>query len=385
MIYKSASTRILDAYQAGSVIGESLKSAVPEVVLLFSSVSLECDYPVFFDGLTDGLDNRNVIVFGGTGDGVYESSLVSHYGICALGISSEGALKWSTAFESGVGADSFTAACRCAASARVKLEDEPDWAFILADGITADGSAIVSGVLEQFPFPFFGGLTGDDRKFARSRIFLNDTVLQDSVAILAASGGMPFLSHSSSGFVPMGTPGIVDKSHGRSIQQICGQTPHDFIKAQIGTPLAEADFGILALAAHIDQSQDHLLLRVLLDFDKETGEITNFGSTPSGATIRVCTANSEQLLQAVSEGITTLLNTGFVPTAAIVISCVGRKWQMGSCGEEEVRIIQKAIGQNIPLVGFPSFGEIGPFLDPEGTHTNSHFHNATCVICLLGA
>jgi hypothetical protein len=385
LIYKSVSTTLTDAYRAGSEIGEVLKDISPEVILLFASITFESDYTDIFAGLYDGLETRKVIVFGGTGDGIYETSLTTHYGVCALGISSGGHTKWSTAVEIGVGTDSAGTACRCATAALEQLAGKAEWAFVLADGVTADGTGIASGVRELFSFPFIGGMTGDDRKFTHSRIFLNGRVVEDGVAILLASGSMPFVTHSASGFIPIGAPGTVEESHGKTIQRIGDQTPLTFIKDQIGKPIAEADLGILALAAYTDQSQEQFFQRVLFRFDKLTGAITTFGSIPTGTTVRVSGADREQLLQAVSSCIETAVRSGFTPAAAIIISCVGRKWQLDTCGEEEVQAIQDAIGHHIPLVGFPSFGEIGPFFRDDGTYTESFFHNAACVICLLGA
>jgi hypothetical protein len=385
MIYKSAASILSDTYRAGNEIGEVLKEISPEVILLFASITLENNYADFIAGLRDGLETVDILVFGGTGDGIYETSVTAHYGVCALGIASGGKVTWSTAVETGVGLDSSGTARLCAASALEKLSGTAEWGFVLADGITADGTGIVEGIRELITFPFIGGLTGDDRKFTRSRIFVNDQVVNDGIAILLASGGIPFVTHSASGFVPVGVPGMVEETEGKSIKRISGLTPLTFIMEQIGKPLAEADLGILALANDTDLSRDTFFLRVMLNFDKPTGAITCFGSIPEGATVRVSGADREQLLQAVSSGIERIMRSGFSPTAAIVISCVGRKWQLNNCGQEEVKAIQNVIGKHIPLIGFPSFGEIGPFLKNDSTYSETYFHNATCVICLLGA
>ena len=385
MVYKSASSSLTDAYRAGSEIGEALKESTPEVILLFTSIAFESNFDDFFAGLYDGLETREVIVFGGTGDGIYETSLTAHYGVCALGINSGGRTTWSAAVETGVGADSPGTARSCATAALAQLDGKADWAFVLADGVTADGSGIAAGVNKILSIPFIGGMTGDDRKFTRSRIFLDGREIEDGVAILLASGGMPFITHSSSGFLPIGASGIVEESQGKTINRISGQTPLAFIKEQVGKPLAMADLGILALAAYSDSSPDQYVMRASYRFDMLTGAITTFGSIPAGTTIRVSGAGREQLLQAVSSCIEKVLHTGFTPAAAVIISCAGRKWQLDNCGEEEVQAIQDAIGLQIPLVGFPSFGEIGPFLKDDDSYTESFFHNATLVICLLGA
>jgi len=384
MNYVSASTTLTDPYRAGCEIGEALKETAPEVILLFTSITFEDNSAEFFAGLYDGLESRDVIILGGTGDGIYETELSAHYGACALGISSNGSVKWGVACQTGVGVQSAAVARRCATEALAQIGGVGAWAFVLADGISADGTAVVAGISAVLPFPFIGGLTGDDRKFTHSRIFLNGQEFEDGVAVLVASVGLPFVSQAVSGFTAIGQPGIVDEIHGKTVTRISDQSPEKFIKEQLGKPLAEADLGILALAAYLGSESEPFCLRASYRFDTLTGALELFGSIPTGATIRVSGADKEQLIAAVASGMKMLMRTGFSPAAAIVVSCAGRKWQLNSRGEEEVAAIQQAIGSHIPLIGFPSFGEIGPFLKDNSSYSPSYFHNATCVICLLG-
>ena len=74
---------------------------------------------------------------------------------------------------------------------------------------------------------------------------------------------------------------------------------------------------------------------------------------------------------------------GFTPSAAIIISCAGRKWLLADRGDHELSAFFKHLGYTIPLIGFPSFGEISPFRYEDGTYTTVSFHNVTFVVCLL--
>ena len=105
MRYLSAKSILTDQYRAGLEIGTALAAISPEVILLFASISYDPDFSEFFEALYDALGSTSVIVFGGTGDGIYETSGAENYGICALGISSDGRISWSTALEQGVQAD----------------------------------------------------------------------------------------------------------------------------------------------------------------------------------------------------------------------------------------------------------------------------------------
>ncbi len=374
-----------DGYRAGSEIGEGLRAIAPEVVLLFASITYEHQFPDLFEGLRDALGQREVIVFGGTSDGIYETNRVSHHGVCGLGLNSDGALRWTLAVEEGVGGDSFGAARRCAERARLALDGEIDFAFAFADGVKADGSQIAAGLSAVLTKPFLGGLAGDDRKFLRSWVFSNGEARADAVGLLAARGPIAFVVSAASGWLPVGQPGIVEQTCGSTVTQISGMTPQAFLREQIGKVPGETDLGIVPLATYAPEGSGHYFLRTPSRFDPVTGAATMFGSIERGASVRVCSASRADVLRAVEDAMLAVKSWDHQPVGALVVSCAGRKWMLEEGTAEEVEKVLASVGQRIPLVGLPSFGEIGPFRAPDGSYTPTFFHNVTFVICLFGA
>ena len=384
MRFKSVCTIHTDPYRAGAEIGEALREVAPEVILLFASISYEQDFTDLFDGIRDSLGSTETLIFGGTGDGIYETSRVANYGVCALGIHSGGNLRWSAAFEKGVSTDSYSAARSCALKALAQVDGQAAFAFVLADGTKADGSKIVTGINSVLRIPYFGGLTGDDRKFTRSRVLLNGQELEDCVAILVASGGLPHSINAASGWSPIGAPGIIEECEGSSIRRISGVSAQTFMKEQLGKPLGEADLGIIPLAMYPSGGTGCFSLRTSSHLDPSTGAINLFGSIDQGTSVRVCTATREDVIKGVSSALEGLNLEKAEGIAAVIISCAGRKWLLEDQGKGEVERILAILGRNIPLVGFPSFGEIGPFRNPDGTYTETFFHNVTFVVCIIG-
>jgi hypothetical protein len=382
---KSTSSINTDGYHAGSEIGEALRELAPEVVLVFASINYDGQFRDVFDGLRDGLDSATALIFGGTSDGIYETDRVAHHGICALGLNSGGALQWTTHLERGVRADSFAAAQKCATRVSENLGGVVNFAFAFADGVNADGSRIVDGLSTVLATPFVGGLAADDRKFLKSRIFLNGEIHEDAVALLAARGPLSFIVNSASGWCPVGATGIVEETHGSTIDRISGMTPQAFLREQIGKAPGETDLGIVPLATYHAEGQGHYFLRTPSSFDAETGAATMFGSVEKGASVRVCTAVRDDVLRAVEDAMRKTKREGFEPCGALVVSCAGRKWMLDEGTAAEVEKVLAAVGHRIPLAGLPSFGEIGPFLDGAGGYTPTFFHNVTFVICLFGA
>ncbi|MDU0458685.1 MAG: FIST N-terminal domain-containing protein [Geobacteraceae bacterium] len=386
MRYISSKSILTDPYRAGFEIGTALVPISPEVILLFASMNYDPDFSDFFEALYDALGTRSVIIFGGTGDGIYETSGAENYGVSALGITSDSRVAWSVAIEQGVQADSFAAAGACARKALAGCPGASDFRMVLADGAKADGHAIVRGIAAEISGPFFGGLTGDDRKFTSSRVFLNGVEYEDVVAMLSGCGEIDFSINAASGWTPLGDAGIVEESQGCEIRTISGKSAQDFMAGQLGKPLGESDLGVVPLAAYHSGSSGHFSLRAPMHLHQDSGAVTMFGSVEKGTFVRVCSASREDVIRGVADAVQNLAfdPPGFTLSAAIIISCAGRKWLLADRGEKELAAFFGDLGFRIPLIGFPSFGEISPFRAADGAFTSVSFHNVTFVVCLLG-
>jgi hypothetical protein len=380
---KSLSTVNPDGYRAGSELGEGLRDLAPEVVLLFASITYADQFSDVFDGLFDGLGARP-IVFGGTSDGIYETSRVAPHGISALALNTGGAAQWTVALEYGVGVASRQAAQKCAQRIKEQLDGDPTFAFALADGVKADGSALVEGISAELDIPFIGALACDDRKFTKSLVLVDGDAHEDAVALLGARGNVPFVLSSASGWEPVGQSGRIEEAHGSVIERISGITPQEFLKQQLGKTPGETDLGMVPIAAYHPEAEGHFCLRTPSHFDPVTGAATMFGSVDPHASVRVCTATLEDVLRGVEEAMTAAQQSGFQPAGALVVSCAGRRWLLDERSPEEMERVFSSVGSRIPLIGLPSFGEMGPFRKSDGSYTPTFFHNVTFVICLFG-
>lgn len=369
-----------DPWKAGFEVGERLAPDAPEVIFLFCSIHYEADFPSLFEGLREGLGGTAPIVFGCTGDGVFDGGTMTHVGVTAMGLASAGQVRWSLHVmpEAGDGGD---AAQRCATNVAADLGGPPDLAFLVADGTRADGARLVEGATAVLTCPLLGGLAGDDRQFRRSYVFANGRAWTDAVAILGARGKVRFAMHAASGFRPLGDTGQVDDSEGNEVRRIDGKTAQGFLREQLGKAPGEADFGVVPLA--IKAAGGHYLLRTPAGVDSGTGAVRAFGAVPQGSEVRVCAGSLDDVLAGVDEVLDRTDTARVRPDAVLVVSCAGRKWLLGDRYGEEVERLRAHLGRDVPMVGFLSFGEIGPFRE-NGGHSPSHFHNATVVMGVLG-
>lgn len=379
---ESSSSTLPDAYRAGFEVGQALRPVEPELALLFASVDYEDEIELLFEGLYDGLGSRNVRLFGGTGDGVCESNGLSQHGVAALALNTGGAMTWHIASASGLGQDSALAAETCARRAVELAGSEPRFAMVLADAFKADGVAVVQGVSRVLQSPFFGGLVGDNRKFRRGIVFCDGAALDDSVAMLVGVGAIACTLHGASGCKPTGPEGHVDRSAGNRVLQINGRPAQVFLREQLGKSIGEVDLGVVPLAV---SDGPRFFLRTPFRIEADTGGIAMAASIAENSAIRVCqTASPADIMQGVDEALEGALRSRKAPEAAIVISCAARKWILEDrCSEEVARVFDR-LGLRIPLVGIPSFGEIGPLRQEDGSYSPTYFHNVTFVVCFLG-
>lgn len=378
----SISTTNIDPYEAGLEIGDGLASISPEAVIVFASVHY-ADFTELFDGIYDGLDTQDVIILGGTGDGFYETNCVDNIGVCAMGLNGEGKVEWTLALEGDISADSYRAGETCATKVLNQADSDVKLAFVMA-GMACDGRELTAGIRNVLKAPCIGGLTGDDRQFSMGIVLANGKMYQDAVGILAMSGDFSYAINAGSGWTPMGQAGVVSESERNYVARIGDSSTVDFVNRQFGKPPTEADNAVLSLASYELPDPDQYALRTPLKIHYDEGAITYFGSIEEGTPVRVCYATREDVINGVNDALDGLPELDFEPVAALIISCSGRKWILGSQTAEEVTRLQPHLPPSLPLIGLPTFGEIAPYANADGTYTDTYFHNVTYALTLIG-
>ncbi|MDP3651688.1 MAG: FIST N-terminal domain-containing protein [Rhodoferax sp.] len=381
---KSVSTTIVDPYRAALFLGQSLSEIQPEVVFLFATVHYK-DWTEFMEGLHDGLDNPAVRVIGASGDGVHELARTSEVGASALGMCSAGQVQWHVATGDQVGTDPEGAVRRAVAQLAVPLEGrKPAFYFLLSD-FNTDASRIETVVRDEIDVPVIGGMAADDNdKMEHCRLFANRAMVQDCVVMLAVDGPLSFQVHIGNSIAAVGTPCAVDEAQGRLVSRIGGVDAASFIERETGKPFLRSDQGSVALTIlNAGQSGEKKLRAIAYNSQSDTGGLTLHGGIQNGDIVQVCLAKPEDLIAEVHTIATCAAASGFLPSAALIISCAGRKWLLGGEIAFEVGMVESAFGGTLPIAGFPSLGEIGP-LYHQGAYTRNLFHNMTYVLLLLG-
>lgn len=382
MQVKSVYSKDLDGYDAGFEIGEALQLLKPEIIILHCSIHYR-DFKDLFDGLYDGLETRDFQVIGATGDGYYHTEDVGTHGVSAMGINSDHQVTWNLSIESHVGEDSYKAARKCIQNVCRYGGEDPNLALLFYDGISGDGTKIVEGVGSVIEIPILGGASGDDRQFKEGYVFMNGAAYQDSIVILGISGAIEFAISSRSGWKPVGEANIVEQVSGKKIQRIGGVTALEFVEKQLGYSVREVDPRLFPLAIY--DSHQNFFIREFIAWDHDSGEITLAAKIKEGDLVRITHGTFSDVIGAVDQVLNDIQNASFEPVGAFVISCAARKWILSHQINEERERLFKLLKRKIPVVGYASFGEIGPIRNGfNSSYSKNYFHNETYVLCIFG-
>ena len=380
---KTTYSENLDPYKAGIELAENIKEIKPEIIFIFSSIHYNGSAELL-EAIYDIIDNEKLIVFGNTGDGFYETNKVANIGISALAINTNGAVKWNLHYEKGIGKAPYKTAKKCLNSFKIKnLEHKSNFYFMATDFRT-DGTEIMRGIQEIADAPIIGGMAADSYNMEKSFVYANKEVLEDSIVILAVVGKISFDISVAQNMKPVGKQGKITSSIGTQVKTINNMPAMDFIKQEIGKPLDSVDEGVITFKLTDDKNENqHEIRSLLLSKEENNKSVTLYGGVQEGNNAIVCLAQPKKIIADVTQISKNLSNLDFEPKAALIVSCAGRKNVLANNIADEVNEIKKYNKSIESIIGYPSFGEIGPVKN-NGKYSKPLFHNMTFILLTIG-
>lgn len=375
----SSSTLLTDPYRAGLALGEALVDLAPEVVFLFSSEDFSV--PELLDGLHDALEDEDLIVVGNSGDGFYANAGTSDYGAAALGLNSDGAVRWQLEQLSGLN-DDLDGKFQRMVQGLCAGGEIPTLGFLVSD-FRVEGGRIDALLRQWVSFPTLGGFATDDHRQLNCYLYANRQVINDAMVFLAAYGDLRYTIAVENTQQPIGHAGHVEISEATQIDRVNGMSAMAFLERETGKPLLYIDRGILSVLVSDPEAPDEKRLRAIFEeFSEDSGSIRLFGGIDQSNSIQVCMASPDDMVRNVRTIAESEHARGTRPVAALIVSCSGRKALLGSLIEHEVSALTQRFAPALPLAGFPSAGEIAPLRRGEG-YTRNLFHNMTYVLLLI--
>lgn len=297
-------------------------------------------------------------------------------------------IKLTTAEASGAKEDSHDAGKRLAESILEKNGEKPSLLMIFIDGLAENGAAVVRGIQEVLGdnFPIMGGSAGDDFKFEKTYQYHQGKVITDSVVGVALTGEVSFGMGVKHGWEPIGLPMTVTKADGAVLKEVDEKPAISIYEEHFGKRADELVKEPLARMAYTYplgmavEGMDELLIRdVVIANDK--GEITAAAEIPEGSKIRLMIGDRNKAIEAAriaAENAMKIIKKD--AKAAIMFNCIARNKLLGLECKTEIDAVREVIGKDVPIIGFYTYGEVGPFEEEGG---KSVFHNETMNLLLL--
>lgn len=172
---------------------------------------------------------------------------------------------------------------------------------------------------------------------------------------------------------------VITKAVNNRIQSINNLVPLDYLES-IG--LAEqgniAGIGSIPFVLTLDDGSR--VVRSAHSVTKE-GDILTYGSVPQGAKIGFSDAGAAYVLQSARDDIARAV-AARGNADALIFSCDGRKWPLGSGTTGEIYELAKYLDRSCTYQFAYAAGELCPVKNREGRQVNA-FHNFSMIACLL--
>jgi len=257
--------------------------------------------------------------------------------------------------------------------------------FVLAEGTTINGSALVSGLARHLPadVTVTGGLAGDGDRFEETLVFWDQAPERNVVAALGLYGPRLRVGFGSlGGWDPFGPERLITRSKDNVLFELDGRSALDLYKTYLGDHAKDLPAAALLFPLSVRALEtDVPVVRTVLGVDEANQSMTFAGDVPVGAYARFMKANFDRLI----DGATVAARTSYQPVGqgspdlAVLISCVGRKLVLKQRIEEEVEAVRDVLGPRTVLTGFYSYGELSPF----SPSARCELHNQTMTITTL--
>jgi methyl-accepting chemotaxis protein len=382
-----------DSCQVGQKIAREAKrklAAKPVFALLYTSA--QYDLKKLLRAVREELDNIPLI--GCTTGGEITEEKVANNSVALALFSQSDHFQFHVAMDVGLHDDPVG----CIQKVVNKLPKQPkDFpyrsAILLHDGLAGRGEeAVLSAAAILGPeIGFVGGSAGDDLAFKKTFVFCNDDITSDSVAICVIDSKFPPAISVKHGHKPLTCNLVVTKAVENVLYEVDNKPAWDVWKEMLREPAR-------SLGIHVDKLNDPseigtFLLRYELGLDTGSGYKVriplsknddgslNFGCTiPEGAKFCIMESPKQDQIESAREAARQVFAQmkGKKIAAALIFDCVCRAIILGDEFAEAVELIKKTIGENVPLIGFETYGEI---CRQKGK--GSGFHNTTTVMMLL--
>jgi len=368
---------------------EQARTAKPDFVFVFATVGY--NQQMLIRSIRE--TTANAPLSGCSGEGIITQGIAdeTNFGVAVMAIrSDELTFYHSRVKEIGKGADS--AGERLAADIKPFLAEDSVACYLFADGLSLNFDPFLTTfektLQRKSNLPLFGGLAADNWASQKTYQYHDDDVFSDGISCVVVSGKAEIAWGINHGCVPVGTKRTITRCKGNTIFEIDGVPALEALKEysdedsndQWNKTSLNLCLGFKT-PEHIKKSYGDYIIRYMMRRNSREGSVTIQSDVREGADLWIVRRDKELIrsgTQTISRRIKELVGAKR-PKCILHFECVGRG-KVVFRDREKIDLItslQKDIGEDIPWIGFYTYGEIGPI---EGYNC---FHNFTSVVTAI--
>lgn len=333
------------------------------------------------------------LLCGCSGEGIItrETCVETNFGVCVMALAST-EIRFGGAFVRDIEGKADQAGEKLAAALKPLLAADSQACFVLADGLVFNFDPFIASferTLEREPpLPVFGGLAGDNWTLHTTYQYYNDEVFSGGMVAAVMSGDANIAWGVNHGCVPVGSKRTITRCAGNVIQEIDGVPALEALKEYLDpdwtTQWNKSSLNLclgFKTPEHIRQGYEEYLIRYMPANNEEAGEVFIQSEVAPGTDLWIMRRDKDLITSGLAEISRHLKEEPQrrQPKFVLHFECVGRGKMVFRESEKSALLarLQKALGSEVPWIGFYTFGEIGPIA------CYNCFHNFSAVVAAI--
>lgn len=265
--------------------------------------------------------------------------------------------------------------------------------LVFPDGLAGNATQMLDAAFGELAsaIPIVGGAAADAMTMSQTFQYRDTEVVSGGLAAVLVAGEVDAEIAVSHGCVPVGLERELTEADGGWMRTIDGQPAWPVFKEYLdGDPEdLNADGAVhLAIGEPMPTDEvagyDQFIIHTPLALDRETGSLFfPGGDLESGTRIRLMRRAHDRIKESAQSCAEQISRThgGRIPLLVLQYDCAGRGRALfgNSASEAIVEPLQRVLGDDVPWLGFHTYGEIAPI------HGRPRYHNYTVALCALYA
>jgi len=259
------------------------------------------------------------------------------------------------------------------------FKKKPTFSITTPDVLSFDSMSLIKEIQNILGenFPILGGGSSDPWKFTEICQFYQTEVLHDAAPILFFSEPLIFASGVASGWTPFTSLHKLEEVEKNVALTISNKKALQFYVDYLGGSPT-----LIHPLAIYEKDDENFYLRAPLASLEDKGAIVFTGELHRNSNVRISKADHNSIIEAAIKAYLQAMNK--YPNqefaCAFMTSCACRRQILGSKTRQEYETIKEKILQSLPLFGFYSLGQFGPYTDIQ----KCVWHIETIVFTLIG-